>query len=259
MGTLLGATACSQLSSEAAEPQRSIMVFTAPALTDAFAVIADQFEATYPGTQINFSIAPSEELAEQIREGAAADVFAAAHSRHMNDLIQSGHVAMGAERIFARNRLVIVTPPGNLAGLEDFRDLAEPGMRIAFADEELLVGAYSGDFLAKAEQDLELGPSFHEAVLANVVSVNPSVSAVLNEVQMRQVDAGIVYESDVAEERYEKLERLEIPPELNTVADYKIAALTTASDEELAARFVEYVLSAEGQAVLEEHGFMVIN
>lgn len=234
----------------------TVTVFAAASLTEAFTEIGGNFSAANPGVEVTFNFAGSNQLATQIGEGAPADVFASANGTQMNVAIETGRILTGTQRTFVRNRLVVVTPSDNPAGLAGLPDLATPGVKIVFAAEAVPVGQYSLDFLDKAEADDTLGAGYKDAVVANVVSYEENVRAVLAKVTLGEADAGIVYTSDVAASKEGDVGQIAIPDNLNTIASYPIAPLNDSPHLELAQQFMTYVLAPEGQQVLVKYGFI---
>jgi molybdate transport system substrate-binding protein len=238
-------------------PQRAeLVVFAAASLTEAFDELGANFERANPGLSILFNFGGSQQLAQQLGQGAPADLFASANARQMEAAIEVGRVMSGTERIFVRNRLVVVYPSDNPAALTTLADLARPGIRLILAAQEVPVGAYSLDFLERASADPDFGPAYSAAVLSNVVSYEQNVRAVLSKVLLGEADAGIVYTSDITRDAGEQVGRIDIPDALNTVAAYPIAPVVDAAQAELAQAFIDYVLSSEGQATLQAYGFL---
>ena len=234
----------------------TLNVFAAASLTEAFQEIGAQLTADNPGVEVVFNFAGSNQLATQIGEGAPADVFASANKTQMNVAIDSGRVVSGTQQTFALNRLVVVTPGDNPAGVTTLADLAEPGIKLVLAAKEVPVGQYALDFLDKAASDETLGAAYRDAVLANVVSYEENVRGVLTKVALGEADAGIVYSSDVVASAEGEVQQIEIPDALNTIATYPIAVLSDSAHPELAQAFVDAVLSADGQGVLQKYGFL---
>ena len=229
----------------------SLTVFAASSLTDAFTEIGRAYEAANPGTTVTFNFAGSQTLRTQIEEGAQADVFASANNKEMDALSAGGLVATNAPKAFLKNKLVVILPAANPAGLMQLQDLATPGLKLVLAAEEVPVGNYARQSLEK--MDSKLGADFSPRVLGNVVSNEDNVKQVLAKVQLGEADAGIVYSSDAV--AAPELETIEIPSELNVVATYPIAPLLASAHAEASADFVAYVLSPEGQAALKKWGF----
>ncbi len=250
------ATPATTSSGEATTAQTSLTVFAAASLTDAFQTISTNFSTAHPGVEVVFNFAGSQQLAQQIGQGAPADLFASANASQMAVAIESGRVVSGPEQLFVRNRLVVVTPADNPAGIATLADLAKPGLQIVLATKEVPVGQYALDFLDKAEADGTLGAGYRDAVLANVVSYEENVRTVLAKVTLGEADAGIVYRSDVTPTAAEQVQRIDIPDNLNTIASYPIAPLSDSPHAALAQQFIDYLLSPAGQQILEDAGFM---
>jgi molybdate transport system substrate-binding protein len=235
-----------------------IVVFAAASLTDAFNEIGDAFMEANPGTTVSFNYGGSNALAEQIGQGAPADVFASANARQLGVVVDAGGIERGAEQTFVTNRLVVVYPADNPAGIEGLADLTNAGVKLVFAAPEVPVGGYSLEFLGKASAAPEFGETFSETVSANVVSYEENVRAVLTKVELGEADAGIVYSSDAASSG-DAVGILDIPDQLNVIASYPIAPLVDSQNPELAQAFVDYVLAPEGQEILAAYGFIPAN
>lgn len=235
----------------------TITVFAAASLTEAYEELGNTFEAAHPGTQVVLNLAGSQQLAQQIVQGAPADVFASANTKQMNVVIDSGRVLSGTQYIFAHNRLVVVVHKESTVALQTLEDLAQPGLKLILATPETPIGGYSLATLDKASQDDAFGTAFKDKVLGNVVSYEQNVKAVITKVLLGEGDAGMVYLSDsMTKDAVDKLERIDIPEHLNMQATYPIAAIHDSSHSAVAQEFVAYVLSLEGQAILEHHGFV---
>lgn len=236
----------------------TLHVFAAASLTEAFTEIGHEFEMQHAGVTVVFNFAGSSQLAQQINEGAPGDVFASANGTQMDNAVQGRRVTDGTAQKFVTNRLVVIYPSANSAGLTTLQDLSQPGLRIVLAAKDVPVGGYALDFLDKAVQDATFTPSFKDEVLANAVSYEQNVKAVLTKVVLGEADAGIVYTSDVSGESATQVGQIEIPDELNVIANYPIAALNDSANPELAAAFVAYTLSPEGQQILAKYGFIPV-
>jgi len=236
-------------------PASELNVFAAASLTEAFREIGKAFEAANPGVKVTFNFAGSQQLVQQIGQGAPADVFASAATKNMDDAVKAGNVADGAARAFARNRLVAIVPQANPAGIKMLADLGKPGVRLVLAAKEVPVGQYALDFLDKASKDATYGADYKDKTLKNVASYEQNVRAVLSKVTLGEADAGIVYNTDVTQDAAPKVTRIEIPDALNTVATYPIATVKGTKNP-AADRFVAFVLADAGQAILKQYGFI---
>ena len=121
----------------AAGESRTLTVFAAASLTDSFTEIGKNFEDAHPGVTVYFNFAGSQALRTQIEEGAPADVFASASGKEMDTLVTDAFVSEGGSQIFLNNKLVVILPAGNPAGLDSLEDLANTGVKIVLAAEEV--------------------------------------------------------------------------------------------------------------------------
>jgi molybdate transport system substrate-binding protein len=225
----------------------TLTVFAAASRSESFSEMATTFEESHPGVEVSLNFAGSNTLRAQIEQGANADVFASANNKEMEALVTDGLINADSPQIFLTNRLVVIMPANNPARLSTFNDLALPGLKLVLAAEEVPVGRYSRLMLEN------VGTDFKSQTLANVVSNENSVKQVVAKVQLGEADAGIVYASDAV--AAPELPVIEIPSELNVQAEYPIAALKVAPHPELADEFVAFILSSEGQTVLQKWGF----
>lgn len=236
----------------------TLTVLAAASLTESFTELGRMFESQNPGVTVAFNFAGSQELAQQLEQGAPADVFASASQKYMDAAIQSGRVTPKASQIFVKNRLVLIFPADNPGALTELRDLANPGLKLDLAHESVPVGKYSLEFLDKATADPAFDPDFKDNVLKNVVSYETSVKAIVSKVSLGEADAGIVYASDITADLADKVGTLAIPAALNTIASYPIAPITDSSHADLARAFVDFILSPAGQQVLEKSNFIPV-
>ncbi|MDQ3993141.1 MAG: molybdate ABC transporter substrate-binding protein [Actinomycetota bacterium] len=209
-----------------------LIVFAASSLSEVF----EQLE---PDARYNF--AGSDELATQLREGADADVYASASPGHAVDLHREGIVER--PRLLAANQVVLVVPRSNRAGIETLTDVARPGVRLVIAAP----GVPAGDY---AREALERDPR-GDAILANVVSEEQDVKAVVAKVALGEADAGFAYRTDVGPAAGDVVE----VGDALARAEYAIA-LVREGDRDDAERFVERMLAPEGQQALLGAGFV---
>jgi molybdate transport system substrate-binding protein len=223
---------------------RELTVFAASSLTAAFTEIGNDFETANPGTTVTFNFGSSTDLAAQIESEGTADVFASASETAMDQLADD--VGVTARRDFAENALVIVTPPGDPAGIERLSDLADPGVQVVLAAEGVPVGDYARQALGAV--------GLLDAVSANVVSNEADDASVVAKVVAGEADAAIVYESDVGGDIGDRLHAITIPDDQNVMATYPIAVIDGSTATDLARRFVEAVTGPDGRATLEAFG-----
>jgi molybdate transport system substrate-binding protein len=242
-------SACS--GSSAATAPRTLTVFAAASLTDAFTETGKAFEAAHAGITVTFNFGGSQNLRTQIEQGAPADVFASANAKEMDALITGNLVTADRPKIFLANQLVLIVPKENPAGIKSMQDLAQPGLKLVLAAEEVPAGRYARQILENLNS--LYGADYKDNVLANVVSNEDNIRQAVTKVQLGEADASIVYVSDAV--AVPDLQKIEIPADMNVIAEYPIASLANTKNSDLANAFIDYVLSPAGQAILEKWGF----
>jgi molybdate transport system substrate-binding protein len=224
----------------------TLTVFGGSSLTAAFVKIGADFEAANRGTHVTFNFGPSDGLAQQIESEGTADVFASASGTWMDDVQKKVGVTDRAD--FAKNRLVIITPPDDPANVRSLADLGRPGVQLVLAAPGVPVGDYARQALDQAGVSKE--------VLANVVSNEQDDASLVAKITAGEADAAIVYSSDVTEQVSPNVKAIEIPVQANVIATYPIAVVDGAAQPALAGRFVAYVTGPSGQATLKAYGFL---
>jgi molybdate transport system substrate-binding protein len=207
----------------------------------AAASLAEVFEAL--DSDVTYSFAGSDELATQIREGAPADVYAAASPTYPQELYAEGVVDQPV--VFATNSLVVIVPSGNPAGISAVEDVAREGVRLVIADEGVPVGDYTRSVL----EALGL-----EGALDNVVSNEADVKGVLGKVALGEADAGFVYATD-ATTAAQDVEAIAIPDDAQPQVEYQVAVVADTERRDAAQAFLELLLGEEGRAALSAAGF----
>jgi molybdate transport system substrate-binding protein len=223
--------------------QRTLLVFAAASLTESFTRLGQAFGTAHPGVDVRFSFAGSSTLAQQIKQGAPADVFAAASPATMAQ-VTDADLTQGEPAVFARNRLTIAVPPDNPARIAGLADLAAEDRKVVLCAPRVPCGAAAQRALRAA------------GVAVRPVSLEQDVKAALTKVTLGEADAALVYRTDV-KAAAGKVRGIDFPESAQAVNDYPIAALRAAPQPELAGQFVELVLSGEGRSVLTEAGFEV--
>ncbi|WP_197318795.1 molybdate ABC transporter substrate-binding protein [Saccharomonospora sp. NB11] len=223
-----------------AEGERVLTVFAAASLTDVFTELEQRFERTHDDVDVRLHFAGSSRLAQQIAEGAPADVFASADVAPMRTLEREG-LLDGAAEVFATNTVTIAVPRGNPAGITRLADLADPDVTVVVCAPAVPCGA--------AAQEVQR----RSGVAVRPASEEADVRSVLTKVEVGEADAGLVYATDVAAS--DAVEEVAIPEAAEVVNGYPVAVPVTAEHPESARRFVELVLSDEGRRVFAEAGF----
>ncbi|MBA8793071.1 molybdate transport system substrate-binding protein [Friedmanniella endophytica] len=219
----------------------SITVLAAASLTGAFDRIGRDFEAAHPGTTVTFSYGSSATLAASITNGAPADVFAAASEKTMQTVSSAGDTA-STPTPFVSNTLEIAVPKGNPGGITGLRDFADAGKKIALCAPQVPCGAAAQQVFAKA------------GITPRPDSYETDVKAALQKVASDEVDAALVYRTDVIAAPG-SVQGIAFPEARSVVNVYPIATLTGARNPTAATAFVRYVESAAGQQVLADAGF----
>ena len=240
----------------AATLRGDLNVFAAASLADAFSEIGTEFMRTNPRVKVTFNFAASTALRTQIEQGARADVYAAADQVQMDSAKQAG-IIDEVDRLFAKNKLVVIHPAGNPGKITGIQDLARPGLKLVLTDKNVPIGAYARGALEKMSADPQLGADFSRKVLANLRSEEANVRAVVTKVQLGEADAGVVYASDVTPAVAKDITTIAIPDQFNVIAAYPIAVARAAPNKAAAWAFIAFVRSAQGQAILRKHNFMV--
>lgn len=250
---LAACTARPASSTSSAGSSHTLTVFAAASLTQAFGELGSTFEAQNPGVKITFNFAGSQALRTQIEQGAPADVMVSADSTQMDALVSDGFIARSMAQPFVTNKLLVILPPSDPAGVRGLQDLSRPGLKLVLAAADVPVGKYARQALD--QMDASFGAGFAGKVLANVVSNEDNVKQVVAKVELGEADAGIVYASDAV--AAPDLKTIDIPSQLNVTALYFIAPLVHAPDAALAQALVDYVRSPAAQPVLTKWGFGV--
>ena len=219
-----------------------LVVSAASSLDDAFTAYAKSF----PGDDIKQSFAGSDTLAAQIEQGARPDVYAAADTEYPQRLYQRGLVEK--PRVFAGNRLTIAVPASS--EISSIDDLTKPGTKIVIGDKTVPVGSYTLEVLDR------LPAAQRKAILDNVVSEEPEVTAVVGKLTQGAADAGFVYVTD-AKAAGKELKTIRIPASLQPDVAYGVAIVKDAANPSLAKKFVAGLFApGAGATDLREAGFL---
>jgi len=230
---------------------RAVTVFAASSLTNTFNAVEQEIKKVHPDLDLQLNFGASSALRSQLQLGAAADVFASADYEQMAPLQKAGLV--GEPKTFARNRLTIVLPVENRAGIRSPKDLARPGLRLVTTSDTVPVGHYTRQALGKLAALRGYRPDFVARFNAGVVSREPNVRSVLAKTELGEADAAIVYETDALSSR--RVKSIPIPEEANVTAEYPIAILKGAPNRAGAEQFVRFLRSDRGRAILKRFGF----
>lgn len=219
-----------------------LVVSAASSLTDVFSKIEVEFELGHPRVDVVLNMGASSSLREQILGGAPVDVFASANPDLMAEISNAGFV-LGDAEIFAHNQLVIAVPKGNPGDVDGLDDFSRESLLIGLCAAQVPCGEFARDALEAA------------AVQPSIDSDEPNVRALLFKLDSAELDAGIVYQSDLSSSS--DVEGISIPEKYNVSTEYVIGVLSGASQQQAASDFVAFVLSGRGRDILIQHGFEV--
>jgi molybdate transport system substrate-binding protein len=245
-------------SAVSADEPEELVVFTAASLTGAFGEIGEVYEDE-TGIKIVSNFDGSQALRTQIEHGAYADVFASANNKLMNALKDLGLMNNSSVSIFTRNKLSLIIPKDNPAGISNLRDIAKPGVKIVIGTKDVPVGDYALQIIDKLGDDPAWGPEYKEKVLANIISQETNVNYVVTKIALGEADVGFAYVSDVTLELSSRVSQIEIPDEYNIIAEYPMGITTESRYAAEALNFINFVKSDEGRAVLEKYGFSPVS
>jgi molybdate transport system substrate-binding protein len=232
----------------------TLTVFAAASMTDAFREMGTLWQQANPGCTVAFNFGGSPTLRTQLAQGAHADVFASADKPTMEGAQKDGSID-ATPSIFAQNKLTVIVPAANPAGITTLRDLAKPGVKLDLAEPTVPVGNYARQAFTTMGRDPSFGSDFVAAVANNVVSNESDVKQVVAKVQLGEADAGVVYQTDVTAPVRSAVKLIIIPDRFNVIAQYPIAVVKGAPNADGAQAFITFVLSPAGQAVLAKYGF----
>ncbi len=218
----------------------TITVFAAASLTEAFTQLGKQFKAAHKGDTVKFSFGPSSGLEAQITSGAPADVFASASTTNMQGVVSAGDAS--SPQNFAKNTMEVAVPPNNPAKVTSVNDLAKKSVKVALCQPQVPCGVVAAEVFKNA------------GITVKPVTLQPDVKSVLTQVETNNVDAGMVYVTDVMAAG-SKVKGVTIPASEDASTLYPIATISSSAHKSIAQAFVAYVLSPAGQQVLTAAGF----
>jgi molybdate transport system substrate-binding protein len=230
----------------AASDEQELIVSAAASLTNAFREIGEKFESANPGTKVVFNFGASGALLQQIDKGAPVDVFASADQKTMDQAAAKGLIISGTRKDFVSNELVLIIPHGAKTPVKALQDLTTKEIgKVSLGNPETVpAGRYAQEVLTNEGLWEELKPRF---------IFGESVRQVLDYVSRGEVDAGFVFATDARVAKDHVSVAMETPK--HKPITYPISVVGSTKNKDLARRFVDFVLSREGQEVLFTYGF----
>lgn len=234
-----------------AEPA-SITIFAAASLKNVLADAETVYEAANLGTDLTISTDSSAALETQIEQGAPADLFLSADTTNPQKLVDAG-LAAGDPVSFAGNKLTVIVPTDNPAGVQSPADLAKDGIRVIAAGDEVPITKYATQLVEKLAAESGDAAAFQAAYAANVASKEDNVGQIVSKIELGEGDAAIVYVTDAAAS--DEVTPIEVPDALNVPATYAGVVVGASPNHETAAAFMEWLTGPDGQTVLSSFGF----
>jgi molybdate transport system substrate-binding protein len=219
----------------------TVVVFAASSLMATFTTLATNFEQAHPGVKIVPSYGGSDTLAAQITQGAPVDVFAAASTTTMGTVTKAGD-GVGTPTVFAKNELEIAVSPSNPDHIASLADVTKSGIKLALCAATVPCGAAATKAFAAAK------------LTPHPVTLEQDVASVLTKVELGEVDAGIVYQTDV-KSAGSKVAGVNFPEAASAINTYPIVVVKTGKNAVAGQEFVNYVVSPAGQQILQAAGF----
>lgn len=243
----LGTAACGGSSGDEQQqaPGRTLTVSAAASLTDVYQTLKPQFEQANPGTTVVFNFGGSDTLAQQVVQGAPADVLATASTRTMQTAQQAGRI-QGEPVTYATNTLQIAVAPGNPKGVVDLTSLVGPQVTESICAPAVPCGAATQAATRAA------------GVTLDPVSEEQDVRSVLQRVQTRNVDAGLVYRTDV-QASDGQVAGVDFPQATaqGAAQNYLVGTVVGSQNADLATSWVQFVTGPQGDAALQQAGFQL--
>ena len=239
--------------SSTAAARVDLTIYAAASLKGALEKAKAAYEAAVPGTTVTISTDSSAALATKIEQGAPADVFLSADTKNPRNLVDKG-LAAGDLVIFAGNKLTVIVPADNRAGIRSPADLARSGIVVIAAGDEVPITKYATQLVANLAKEPGYPADFVAAYTRNIASKEDNVKAVVAKIELGEGDAGIVYVTDAAAST--RLVTVAVPDSANVLATYAGVVLKDSANAAAARAFLDWFEGPEGEAILRGYGFL---
>lgn len=230
-----------------------LTVYAAASLRAALQQAAITYEATTPGTSLVVASDSSSALATQIEQGAPADVFLSADATNPRRLVDAGLV-IGEPVTFARNQLAIIVPLDDPAGIASASDLARPGVKVIAAGEAVPISGYATELVERLSRQPGAPAGFAASYLANIVSREDDVRAVVAKIALGEGDVAIVYRTDALAS--DSVATVDLPPDADVTATYDGVVVKASHAPRSARAFLDWLAGPGGRAILADAGFL---
>lgn len=245
------------LSGPSSAGKTKVTVFAAASLTAVFTEMAGDYEKNHTNVDMNFDFDGSATLKTQLLNGANADIFASADYKNLNAVSAVHLMDNSTVQTFAKNRLVVILPASNPAGITSLTDLTRSGTKIVIGDTTVPIGNYTRTFLKSINNSSSDYTDFQSKFMGNVVSQESVVTNIVTKVSLGEADAGVVYSTD-ARTAGSKVVQIPIPDAFNVIAVYPMGMLVSTAHPTEATGFIDYVMSVDGQSVMAKYGFITV-
>jgi molybdate transport system substrate-binding protein len=233
-----------------------LTIFGASSLKGVLEKARTAYEAAVPGMKLTISTDSSATLETQIEQGAPADVFLSADSKNPQKLVDGGF-ASGGLVPFAGNRLTIIVPADNPAGLKTPADLAKAGVKVIAAGDDVPITKYANQLVANLAKEAGYPADFAAAYAANIVSREDNVRALMAKIELGEGDAGIAYVTDAKAST--RVATIDVPQAANVPATYAGVVVKDSANAPAAAAFLDWLAGPDGQAILAGFGFLPVS
>jgi molybdate transport system substrate-binding protein len=240
-------------SSSGASAFASLTVYAAASLKSVLAKVKETYEASHPGTMLTITTDSSAALETKIEQAAPADIFLSADTSNPQKLVDKG-LAAGALVKFAGNKLTVIVPVDNPAGIASPADLAKADVKIVAAEDSVPISKYAKQLVDSLAEQQEYPANFQAAYAANVVSREDNVAAVVAKIELGEGDAGIVYGTDA--KASDKVKTIDVPDAVNVPATYGGVVVKASTAGAAADAFLQWLTGSDAQAILVSSGFL---
>jgi molybdate transport system substrate-binding protein len=231
----------------------ALTIYGAASLKGALDTVKTAYKTANPGTTLTISTDSSATLETQIEQGAPADVFLSADTTNPKKLVDKG-LAAGAAVTFAGNKLTIIVPTANPAGIKTPADLAKTGVKVIAAGDAVPITKYAAQLVANLATEAGYPADFAAKYTANIASKEDNVKAIVAKIELGEGDAGIVYVTDAKAST--KVTTVDVPDSANVPATYAGVVVKASRNAAAAQAFLTWFAGPDGQAILSTFGFL---
>jgi molybdate transport system substrate-binding protein len=231
----------------------ALTIYGAASLKGVLDKVKTAYEAANPGSTLTISTDSSATLETQIEQGAPADVFLSADTTNPKKLVDKG-LAAGAAVTFAGNKLTLIVPTANPAGIKTPADLAKTGVKVIAAGDAVPITKYATQLVTNLAKVADYPADFAAKYSANIASKEDNVKAIVAKIELGEGDAGIVYVTDAKASA--KVTTMDVPDTANVPATYAGVVVKASKDAAAAQAFLTWFAGPDGQAILSTFGFL---